>query len=188
MGGPAAGGWHRDPQGPTRRRACCSVNSLSLQAATGGRSDLRASPASSLGWDGDPPPFAVCLTPFSLRAVCSTAALRLVWLVLVCPRGSGALSPGPFSVKEDHRWLRWAGRLQGATSPGVSLSEAAKGRDGRNDDCLPTVCLMTYTPQLSQVSQQSCTVGILIISTFSRRKPRLRERNGLVQGYGGAEP
>ena len=130
MGGPASGGWRRDPQGPARRRACCSVNSSSLQPATGGRSDLRASPASSLGWDGDPPS-AVCLTPFSLRAVCSTAALRLVWLVLVCPRGSGALSPGPFSVKEDHRWLPWAGRLQGPRAQGLaSLRQQREGMEG----------------------------------------------------------
>lgn len=86
-------------------------------------------------------------------------------------------------MKEGHSWFLWAGLLQGNNSPGASLSEAAKRGNGSNAYCIPTVCMMTYMLQRIKFSQQSCTIGIIIISTLYRIKLRLREVNGLVQGH-----
>ena len=121
------------------------------------------------------PPSEVCFDSFLTKG-CVLNGCPKVGLIGSClPSGLWSILSRAFLGEGGTQAVPWAGRPQRTTSPGLSLSEAAKRRDGRNADCLPTVCLMTYTLQLIKVSQQFCTIGIITISSLCRRKLRLRE-------------
>lgn len=80
--------------------------------------------------------------------------------------------------------LQWAGLLGGPVARGLArFCKAILQRSGPHANCIPTVCLMRYTLQLTEFPQPSCITGSMMIPTFCRRKPKLREANRLVHGH-----
>lgn len=129
----------------------------------------------AVGWDRDCPSRGLC--PFSRWAcMCPEGVeLRLAWLRLVCPPDSGVYFHRSFSVKAEVSHCPWTGWLGCTNSPGAGLSKS-KGGNGTCAYCIPTACLMVYVLELTEFSQQSCTIGIVIIPTFYRIKTEAQRR------------